>query len=227
VNFTQAFIVTAQATYSDTTEQPLREIRLSGELGKRFGRIHRLAVDTPAEAIRALCVIVSGFRDFLLNSEQNGIRYRLIAGKQEITPVNLDADIHMRRGISASFRLVPVMRGSKSPWASILVGAVLIAATGGFGAPLAAGIFATGGAMAGASAFIGQLGISLMLGGVVGLLASDPPNSDLSLADDKASYIFNGPVNTTQQGECVPVAYGEIICGSAVISSGYRVGDIV
>ena len=34
-----------------------RKIRLKGELGKRFGKVHKLAVKTPAEAIRALCVL--------------------------------------------------------------------------------------------------------------------------------------------------------------------------
>ena len=34
----------------------LREIRLYGALGRRFGRIHRLAVDSVAEAMRAQAV---------------------------------------------------------------------------------------------------------------------------------------------------------------------------
>lgn len=33
----------------------LRDIHLHGALGRRFGRHHRLAVATPAEAVRALC----------------------------------------------------------------------------------------------------------------------------------------------------------------------------
>ena len=53
----------------DTTQE-LRTIRLGGVLGKRFGRVHRLAVDSPAEALRALSVIKAGFREFMENSHK-------------------------------------------------------------------------------------------------------------------------------------------------------------
>ena len=35
-----------------------------------------------------------------------------------------------------------------------------------------------------------------------------------------ALHNFNGPVNTTAQGNPVPVIYGEMIVGSATISAG-------
>jgi predicted phage tail protein len=35
-------------------------IRLLGEAGRRFGRQFKLAVKTPAEAVRALCVQIPG-----------------------------------------------------------------------------------------------------------------------------------------------------------------------
>jgi len=41
--------------------EKLRTIRLYGPLGTRFGREFRLAVDSPAEAVRALCVLLPGF----------------------------------------------------------------------------------------------------------------------------------------------------------------------
>ena len=61
----------------DTTQE-LRTIRLGGVLGKRFGRVHRLAVDSPAEALRALSVIKAGFREFMENSHKNGVAYRFL-----------------------------------------------------------------------------------------------------------------------------------------------------
>ncbi|PNQ53699.1 phage tail protein, partial [Vibrio agarivorans] len=40
--------------------EKLRTIRLYGILGSRFGRTFRLAVSTPAEAVRALAVQIPG-----------------------------------------------------------------------------------------------------------------------------------------------------------------------
>ncbi|WP_208352620.1 hypothetical protein [Pseudaestuariivita rosea] len=39
----------------------IRTIYLHGALGKAFGREFRFAIDTPAEAVRALCTLVEGF----------------------------------------------------------------------------------------------------------------------------------------------------------------------
>lgn len=47
----------------------------------------------------------------------------------------------------------------------------------------------------------------------VGLSTTDGPNNG-------ASYNFNGPVNTTAQGNPVPLLYGELIIGSATVSAG-------
>ena len=67
----------------DTTQE-LRTIRLGGVLGKRFGRVHRLAVDSPAEALRALSVIKAGFREFMENSHKNGVAYRFLIGGEAL-----------------------------------------------------------------------------------------------------------------------------------------------
>ena len=44
--------------------------------------------------------------------------------------------------------------------------------------------------------------------------------------ENKPSYSFNGAVNTTAQGHPVPVGYGRLIVGSAVISAGIDVDEI-
>lgn len=45
--------------------------------------------------------------------------------------------------------------------------------------------------------------------------------------DNSASYSFAGPVNTEAQGNPVPVVYGRMIVGSAVISAGIDAEDYV
>ena len=38
-------------------QQRLITVRLLGAFGREFGRVHRLAIDSAAEAVRALCVL--------------------------------------------------------------------------------------------------------------------------------------------------------------------------
>ena len=47
----------------------LRTIRLYGKLGARFGRRFRLAVNSPAEAVHALCTMLPGFQQYLMGAK--------------------------------------------------------------------------------------------------------------------------------------------------------------
>jgi predicted phage tail protein len=124
-----------------------------------------------------------------------------------------ERELHMQHGPEAEFTLAPILAGSKSKWAGIILGAALIAfaMTNPFG--WAAMPFL--GSNLGVVAF--GMGASLVLGGIAQLLAPTPKAADPS---DKPSYLFNGPVQTSQQGYPVPVGYGELIVGGAVISAG-------
>jgi predicted phage tail protein len=48
----------------------LTTIRLYGVLGARFGRVHKLAVQTSAEAVKALCINLDGLEDYLMNAKK-------------------------------------------------------------------------------------------------------------------------------------------------------------
>jgi predicted phage tail protein len=76
--------------------------------------------------------------------------------------------------------------------------------------------------------YLGNVGFALALGGVAQMLAPQP-KMDAGAGSQEAnspSYTFNGAVNTTAQGHPVPVGYGRLIIGSAVISAGVQVEDI-
>ena len=51
--------------------QPMTTILLYGQL-RQFGRSFRMAVRTPAEAVKALCVQIPGFERFLSNAKSRG-----------------------------------------------------------------------------------------------------------------------------------------------------------
>lgn len=191
----------------------LREVRLYGELGRRFGRVHRLAVESVGEAVRALCVTLHGF-ERALRDHPHG--FHVLAGRDDrATGDGLALPVSGREVI----KLVPATAGSKNGILTTILGIALIALTIWNPLGLFAGEFA-------ALAFSGKVGVALVLGGVAQMLA---PKIDYSAGTDeetKQSYVFNGAVNTTNQGACVPIGYGELIVGSHTISTGLSVQEL-
>jgi predicted phage tail protein len=92
----------------------------------------------------------------------------------------------------------------------------LVVATGG-----AAGFLGTLG-----SQIVIGLGVSLALGGLAQMLTPVPKPPESAEDPKRESYSISGIVNTSMQGIAVPVIYGEIIVGSALISLGLKTEDI-
>lgn len=200
---------------SSATPQPLRTIRLLGDLGRQFGREHRLAVASPAEAIRALCVIRPGFRRYVESRER---WFRVLVRKAPVA--DFERELHLHHDPMATFTIAPVIGGAKSKFFQIILGVALIA----FAVinPLGLAALKIAGTTVGAIA-IGA-GVSLVIGGVAQLLAPTPDYTEP--VENQPSYLFNGPVQTTQVGYPVPVGYGELIVGGARISTGIWSEDI-
>ena len=189
----------------------VRTIRLYGKLGAKFGRVHQFAVKNTAEAIRALCAMIPGFQQELMNSSQRGVAYSVFIGKENIG----EGDLQKPTG-SEAIRIAPILQGAKSGgWFQVILGAALVIGAG----------FLTGGTAfaalgaGGVGGFVASVGASMFLGGVIQLL-SPQQTTQSSGANNGASYNFSGAVNTTTQGNPVPVLYGRMIVGSAVISAG-------
>jgi predicted phage tail protein len=186
----------------------LRTIRLSGKLGAQFGRVHRLAVSSTAEAVRALCVMLPGFNRELMSSRDRGIVYACFLGKRNIGQGELTL-----AGGTDDIRISPRIAGAKSGgFLQIILGVALIAASFIPGV----GVFATP---------LLSMGASMAIGGVLQMLVPQQSTASAADVDNGASYNFNGPVNTTAQGNPVPVLYGRMIVGSAVISAAILAQD--
>lgn len=192
----------------------LRTIRLYGKLGAQFGRVHRLAVSTPAEAVRALMTIHPGFEKFLMNAKDHGFGFSVFVGKTNLTEVEL-----RNSGAEGDIRIAPMFFGSKSGLGQIILGAVLIVV----------GIYIqyeNGGKPNAASNYLYGAGINMIVGGVIQLLAPHPRGQgSKDKNEDVPSYAFNGTVNTMAQGNPVPLLYGKMKAGSAVISAGIFAED--
>lgn len=189
----------------------MRKVRLYGWLAREFGREFELEVRTPAEAVRALCVVAPGFKDAIRRDTRH--LYRVLVGAEILDP---EKQLHDPAG--DVIRLVPVVAGAKDGFTRVLVGAALIGLA--LWNPMGWAAIGAKGAW-GLQAVLG-IGISTGLGGVSQLLAKQP-GFDPSLSSgpkDDPTFTFAGPVNTQAQGYPVPVAYGRIRVGSAIVSGG-------
>ncbi|WP_040263654.1 tail assembly protein [Pseudomonas massiliensis] len=202
----------------------LRTVRLYGKLGARFGRVHQLAVNSAAEAIRALGVLHQGFEQFLIDSKDMGLAFAVFYGKR-----NLGEDQLRDPPSHNDIRIAPVVQGSKSGGLQVVLGIALIAiatiATAGVAGLASAA--AWGAAIGGGGwGIVGSIGLSLALGGVAQMITGTQSGiSSSESADNTPSYNFSGIKNTTTQGNPVPLCYGEMTVGSACISLGIVAED--
>lgn len=196
--------------------EKLVNVRLYGKLGARFGREHRLAVKNPAEAVKALCVVLDGFEQFLQHAKEQGLVFAVFRGKRNIDAVDMavgsgDNDI----------RIAPIIEGAKKAGLfQTILGAVLVVV----GVAIA---YFSGGTLAAFGAGLAKFGALLAAGGAIQMLS--PQSSGLSTrqdADNRPSYAFGGAVNTTAMGNPVAVLYGEREIGGAIISAGILAEDI-
>ena len=201
-------------------------IRLLGEAGRRYGRRFQLAVKTPAEAVRALCLQIPGLRQYLLESGEKGIDWRVVTDHAE----GLDED-QMLWPLSKRLVLAPLPAG-RGGVGKIIAGVAIVAfaiVTAG------AGLFALGlGFSASTAIGIGAIGASLIFSGVADLLTPTPkmPNvkggglgggssatSGRSQEEQLNSFAFDKSNANTVQGDVVPVLYGERIIGALPVLS--------
>ncbi len=192
----------------------MKKFILMGELGEKFGREHSFDVKSAAEGVKALRANFKDFESYMIKSEERGLGYRLTVNDE---PILDEGELLYPVGQGGEIVITPAVFGS-SGTAKIIVGAVLIAV----------GIVLSFTPAAAASPYIIGLGISLVAGGVIQLLSPLPKLGSPFERDEKSrpSYYFTGAVNTTAQGEPVPILYGRMIVGSAVISAGIVVEEI-
>ena len=184
------------------------EVRLLGELGRRFGRTFQFVADTPKQVISALSNQLPGFRDYLVQAHERGIAFRLVDEDPE--------------GLAYENLLMPVKRLIIAPLISgsgavgrILLGVALVALSFvSFGAGTAFAGFGAQGFAAG-SGILFNLGLGLVLTGIAGLIAPQPQKDSKT----KPSFLFSNSAETTVQGQPIPVLYGRFMAAAPLVVS--------
>lgn len=209
----------------------MRAVKVYGKLADRLGqRVFKADVASPAEAVRFLCANFPGLDQWLIDSAQDGIGYRVTVGKTVVG----ETDFSMSCSDARTISITPVLAGAGGSVGQILLGAALVALSFvSFGAgTIFAGVGGStllgGTAAAGiGSTLLFGLGSTLVLGGVAQLLSPKPQLPTIRAArDQRQSYNFSGVQNTSIQGTPLPLAYGKIYTGSVVISAGISTTDI-
>lgn len=215
----------------------MKVVKVYGALRKKLGQCRfEFDVATPAQALKALCVNFPGLEKWLMDSEASGTGFRVTVGRDKITQESPEGLV-LPWSEREVFSITPVIVGAGQGFGQVLAGiglvafAILTAGAGagflGLGAGLTAGTFTLGAA---ASTAIGGIGAALILGGVAQMISPQPNMGALTSGREAArleSFTFSGIVNTSKQGLPVPVAYGRVFVGSAVISSGLDVNQSI
>ena len=192
----------------------MKVVKVYGALRKRLGQCRfEFDVNTPAQAIKALCVNFPGLDKWLIDSEQNGVGYRVAISKEKVSEQNV-SPLFMPFSEKEVFSITPVVAGAGRGAGQIFAGLALIGLTLIPGGLPIAGTLATK---------IGLFGGALVLGGIAQAISPQPDLSSLDYGPDAArleSFSFSNVVNTARQGLPVPIAYGRVFVGSQVISSG-------
>lgn len=184
-----------------------RKITLYGELGKKFGSEYIFNVSSPADAMRALCSQIKGFKKYLLDSAYNGIEFRIFVRGSEIGAGELALEGPGDYGIA------PEIMGANAEF-RFFAGAALIAAGAALGA-------FSGGAATPGAVYLANAGIALAAGGALEYLARGllPTEKPYESPENTPSFAFAGAINTSAQGQPVPICYGEMEVGGQTISA--------
>ena len=206
----------------------LRKIKLHGELAEFLGQDQfEAVVKNTAEAVKFLITNFPKLEAYMSNRY-----YQVLVGDNE-----LDKDqIHDPVG-NSEIHFVPVISGAGgSSTNRILLGAALIGASflfpgaGLFGFQALGATGTAGLAGAGIATKIGTaisaIGAGMVLNGVSEILFPLPTPEEQE-DDPRISFNFSGVQNTSRAGTAHPILYGEMVCGSVVISASVDTDQVV
>ena len=151
----------------------MKVVKVYGALRKKLGQCRfEFEAATPAQAIKALCINFPGLDKWLIDSEKDGVGYRVTIGKEHIAD-DL-SPLVMPWSEKEVFSITPVIAGAGRGLGTILAGVALISlavvtyggslAVSGAGLTAKAGL--TGFAAVGAKVAAGTVAGSGKLGGM-------------------------------------------------------------
>ena len=186
-------------------EQGLRKIKVYGRLAELVGwHVNYADVKNMKDVYKYL---VCNYPEIEPHLQQNMYRITI---NNDVVKTKEDLDVVSEGEI----RMIPIVSGAWFFLAAAFIGA------GAAAAASSVAILATIG-----TALL-TTGISMAIGGVTNMLFPQQQpqvgdvNSGLSETDARVNYSFSGIQNVSRSGVCMPLIFGEVFCGSIVVSSG-------
>ena len=197
----------------------LRKLKLYGELAEFVGhKEFKIQVDSLSKAVSFL---INNFPQ--VEKYMNPQYYQVKVGNYAVN----EEEIHHPIG-QEDIHIVPVISGAGGSTGKILLGAALIGASfffpgaglfGTYGPGMTPAVIAGKGALATKiGTALSAVGAGLVLNGVSQILFPLPTPEEQE-DDPRISFNFSGVQNTSRAGTAHPIVYGEIVCGSVVISA--------
>lgn len=186
--------------------QRLIKVKLGLSLGRKYGKVHELCVESVPEALRALSVNIPAFKEFMQSHVGQNTRFAIFADGKNLNE-------HRIKDFKAvkEIRIIPVPQGRKDGGLfQTVIGAALIVVGTYFGQP-----------------YLVAAGVSLAAGGVAQLLSPQATGlKSQESAQNRASYAFGSAVNTVAAGYPICLPYGYRSVGGSVFSAGSYAQDI-
>ena len=186
-------------------EKGLRKIKIYGRLAQLVGwHVNYADVKTMKDVYKYLVCNHPEVEPHILQN-----MYRITINNDVVAT---EEDLLMKS--EGEIRMIPIVSGAWFWFAAALIGG------GAAAAASSVAIIATIG-----SALL-TTGISMAISGVTNMLFphQQPTVGDvtggLSETDSRVNYSFSGIQNVSRAGVCIPLIYGEVFCGSIVVSSG-------
>ena len=216
-----------------------------GEMGEKFGSEWECVDTNMRDILKCINVQTEGLQEYLVDCHNKNIEFSIQSGD---TLIEEFPELYLNVARDEVI-ITPVPAGSGKGLGKLITGLLLLAAmffmpgvgayltTGGTVAGSGAGTMAfasSSGAILGTStqaalasgatlniagSAVMMLGTNLALMGLAEMSAPDPDRTT-----DDPSYLFNGAENHIEQGQPVPLLYGELTIGGAPIYQGYTPG---
>jgi predicted phage tail protein len=196
----------------------MTQVTLHGILAKEFKKTFSLAIKRPKEVFDAISCTHNNFRHRIVELANQGIYFTLLVDGKKMTTIEELSIVSDNQQID----IVPLVCGAGKAGAIIAIIALGVL-TAGAGFAVAGGLGASffGAAAGTVGTALTNIGVGIALMGIQMLLAPKPemnrPSADVNSA--KQSFLFSSKANVAEQGIPVPVGYGRLRVGSAVIQS--------
>lgn len=192
----------------------LRTINLHNQLAvDGHLQILELDIDTPVMLMRGLRQLIEGFDERLYSLKSN---ISFVIGKTSRKRIKSKPRLLNEEGLAYNLgkndiiHVIPDLEGGGFEIAAWILGVAVTSTSA-----IILGV-------------IISIAISYALGAIAQSLASKPDTSKgASRPDGAPSFIFNGPINVTEQGYAIPLVYGKHLVGSIVISTDIDVSEYV